>query len=69
MMLYFNSMNIPSSYDCENNFLEIDDGSSRGSPYISGKNSNTSKIRNPIANPHLCSQWIQRIGTIYELIL
>ena len=37
MMLYFKDMNIPSSYSCQYNFLEIDDGSSRSSPYIAGK--------------------------------
>ena len=37
LMLYFSNMNIPPSSNCEDYFLELDDGSSRAYPYISGK--------------------------------
>ena len=37
LMLYLNYINIPSSDNCEDYFLELDDGSSRAYPYISGK--------------------------------
>ena len=36
MMFFFKAMNIEQSDNCQDDFLEIDDGSSRSDPYITG---------------------------------